>query len=168
MAKLSQKAPDTFKTVVKLDSTTAEVWFCPPISLGIIQYKDNCWFTKDDMRFMSSRDAMEYLIKIHTMDQRYQQQQGRQHQKQERPVQKQEKQEKPIVHSRRLPKAKAVTPVLKAKNKPGPKPKPVVRESAVQSILEGVLAKNPELRQYTRKEKEQLIDALIQLPVRDV
>lgn len=70
MAKLAQKKPEAIKTVVSIGQDHAEVWYARPISLGRIDYQGGYWYTVDKMRFISSRDAMEYLIRMHDLKER--------------------------------------------------------------------------------------------------
>lgn len=67
MSKLAYKVPATVRTVVSIQKDLAEVWYSKPMSLGRIEYRDGYWFSVDGMRFMSSRDAMEYLIRMYEL-----------------------------------------------------------------------------------------------------
>lgn len=70
MAKLAQKKPEAIKTVVSIAQNHAEVWYARPLALGRIDYQNGYWYTLDKMRFVSSRDAMEYLIRMHDLKER--------------------------------------------------------------------------------------------------
>lgn len=54
-----QKAP------VQVTQDIYEIWYSKPMSLGNVQRQGVYWYTADGMKFRSSRDAMEYLIKLY-------------------------------------------------------------------------------------------------------
>lgn len=64
MTKLAAKVPAPVKTVVSTEKHVADVWYAKPRNLGRIVFRNHAWFTTDGMRFASSRDAMEYLIRL--------------------------------------------------------------------------------------------------------
>lgn len=68
MTKLAAKVPDAVKTVVSTTQDRATVWYARPRALGTIEFRKNYWFTADGGRFVSSRDAMEYLIKLYELE----------------------------------------------------------------------------------------------------
>lgn len=65
--KLAKKTPTTVSTVVSTSKNTASVWYSKPVNLGQIDYEDGYWYTRDRMRFMSSRDALQYLVRVHEL-----------------------------------------------------------------------------------------------------
>jgi hypothetical protein len=64
MAKLALKVPAPIKTVVSVEKDVAEAWYSAPRNLGRLEYRGSYWFTQDGKRFVSSRDALEYLISL--------------------------------------------------------------------------------------------------------
>lgn len=62
--KVSNQAPTVTKRPVQLTSDIYEIWYSKPQSLGKIHNVKGYWFCADGMRFVSSRDAMEYLIRM--------------------------------------------------------------------------------------------------------
>lgn len=62
--KVAQQAPEVTKRPVYVTSEIYEIWYSKPLSLGKIQNIKGYWYTADQMRFVSSRDAMEYLIRM--------------------------------------------------------------------------------------------------------
>lgn len=65
MGYIALKKPNAIKTVVSTGKHTAEIVYAKPVTLGTIVYENKYWYTQDRVRFVSSRDAMEYLIKMH-------------------------------------------------------------------------------------------------------
>lgn len=61
---VANKKPTAIKQPVRVTETKYEIWYGQPISLGEINKDRGNWYTQDGMRFVSSRDAMEYLIRI--------------------------------------------------------------------------------------------------------
>lgn len=62
--KVANKRPLEQKSPVRITSTKYELWYSKPRLLGVIEKKGKSWYTADGMRFISSRDALEYLIRI--------------------------------------------------------------------------------------------------------
>lgn len=62
--KVAIARPKASRTPVYVTKEKYEVWHSVPLCLGEIEKKDGYWYTKDGMRFVSSRDAMEYLIRL--------------------------------------------------------------------------------------------------------
>lgn len=60
--KVASKKPATIQSPVYITSDVYEIWYAEPVSLGRILKKSGYWYTQDGMRFVSSRDAMRYLI----------------------------------------------------------------------------------------------------------
>lgn len=63
LMKIAEKPPVERKSAVKITQTCYELFICPPVSLGTINKKGDYWYTADGMRFISNRDAIEYLKK---------------------------------------------------------------------------------------------------------
>lgn len=63
--KVSRKVPDVTKRCVATTREQYDCWYSKPTNLGAIKYKAGYWWTVDHMRFVSSRDALEYLIRIY-------------------------------------------------------------------------------------------------------
>ncbi len=61
--KVAAKKPESFQTVVYVTKDQYEVWFSKPQSLGKINNRNGYWYTADGMRFVSSRDAMYYIVR---------------------------------------------------------------------------------------------------------
>ncbi len=64
MTKIASKVPEAQARPVYVDSTTYEIWYSKPTSLGKIHNRNGYWYTEDNHRFASSRDAMRYLVYI--------------------------------------------------------------------------------------------------------
>jgi hypothetical protein len=62
--KVANKALEVSKRPVRITDDQYEIWYSKPISLGKIDKINGYWYTSDGMRFISSRDAMEYLIRV--------------------------------------------------------------------------------------------------------
>lgn len=63
--KVSRTPLSIEKRCVYINDTTYETWYAKPVSLGLITNRSGYWYTADQMRFVSSRDALEYLIRIY-------------------------------------------------------------------------------------------------------
>lgn len=64
MAIVAQKKPEAIKRPVQITETKYEMWYAKPVCLGEINKIGKYWYTADHMRFVSSRDALEYLIRV--------------------------------------------------------------------------------------------------------
>lgn len=64
MGKIPTKRPMGIKTPVKLSDDKYEMWYLKPVYLGVIEKDGPNWFTEDEMRFRTSMDALDYLIKM--------------------------------------------------------------------------------------------------------
>lgn len=62
--KVARQTPKAIKSPVYVTEDQYEIWYCEPRSLGKIDKRGGYWYTRDGMRFVSSRDAMEYLIRM--------------------------------------------------------------------------------------------------------
>lgn len=62
--KIASFAPEAIKRPVYVTNDIYEIWYSKPVSLGKIHNVKGYWYTADNMRFVSSRDAMEYLIRM--------------------------------------------------------------------------------------------------------
>lgn len=62
--KVATTAPVPVKSPVRITDEKYAMWYARPVNLGEITKQGNYWYTSDGMRFMSSRNALDYLIKI--------------------------------------------------------------------------------------------------------
>jgi hypothetical protein len=62
--KIARKRPAGVKCPVQVTENKYEMWYQKPILLGTIERDGKNWLTEDGMRFNSSLDALDYLIKI--------------------------------------------------------------------------------------------------------
>lgn len=61
---VAKKKPGLLKCPVRITHDSYELWYARPRSLGVINKRNGYWYTEDGMRFVSSRDALEYRIRI--------------------------------------------------------------------------------------------------------
>lgn len=61
---IAKKVPGVYKSPVYVSDTQYEIWYAKPKSLGFVDKIGSYWYTLDGMKFRSSRDAMEYLIRM--------------------------------------------------------------------------------------------------------
>lgn len=66
--KVSKTVPKAWRGPVKVSSTCYELWALTPSKLGEINKVSNYWLTKDGVRFISSRDAADYMLKLNTLN----------------------------------------------------------------------------------------------------
>ena len=62
--KVANKAPQAMKSPVRVTDSKYQLWYARPVNLGEINRIGNYWYTNDGMRFMSGRNALDYLAKI--------------------------------------------------------------------------------------------------------
>lgn len=62
--KVTTAKPAEIKTPVKLTETRYELYFSRPIMIGVINRVGGLWETADGSRFISSRAALDYLVKL--------------------------------------------------------------------------------------------------------
>lgn len=62
--KIASKKPAVTKGCMYVTDKQYEVFYSVPKSLGLISKEGAYWYTTDGMRFASSRDAMEYLVRL--------------------------------------------------------------------------------------------------------
>lgn len=62
--KVADNRPAVVKSVVRITDEQYEIYYAKPQCLGKINKRGGYWYTIDGMRFVSSRDAMEYLIRL--------------------------------------------------------------------------------------------------------
>lgn len=62
--KITRERPKATKVPVFLTEDCYEMFYCRPLNLGKITKQNKYWYTEDGMKFMSSRSALEYLIRI--------------------------------------------------------------------------------------------------------
>lgn len=62
--KIAKQAPAVQKVPVYITSDKYALYYSKPILLGNVDKRGNYWYTPDGMRFVSSRNALEYLIRI--------------------------------------------------------------------------------------------------------
>lgn len=60
--KIANKKPDAIQVPVYVTESQYEIWYASPKSLGKIDKINGYWYTVDGMKFISSREAMKYLI----------------------------------------------------------------------------------------------------------
>lgn len=63
--KVASKKPAAVKRPVYITKNRYEIYYSKPACLGVIDNVGGYWFTQDGLRFVSSRDAMNYLINQH-------------------------------------------------------------------------------------------------------
>lgn len=68
MTKIATQVPQTLCRPVYVSDSVYEVWYSKPVSLGCIHYKGDYWYTSDGQRFVSSRDAMSYMLRTGKME----------------------------------------------------------------------------------------------------
>lgn len=64
MTKIATKKPEVQCRPVYLSQDVYEVWYAQPKSLGKITMRGGYWYTATGERFVSSRDAMGYMLRI--------------------------------------------------------------------------------------------------------
>lgn len=64
VTKIANKKPAELRRPVRINKMKYELWYCKPEMLGEINRRGPYWYTEDGMRFLSSRDALSYLIKL--------------------------------------------------------------------------------------------------------
>lgn len=62
--KIADKIPRTVKRPVRIKEDEYHLYYSKPVNLGKIMKKGIYWYTEDGMRFVSSRDALEYRIRV--------------------------------------------------------------------------------------------------------
>lgn len=67
MTKIATNKPEVQCRPVYLNKDTFEVWYSEPKSLGKITNRGGYWYTADGHRFVSSRDAMGYMLRVGNM-----------------------------------------------------------------------------------------------------
>lgn len=60
-----RKPPKPVKSTVFVTNTKYEVWYAKPVSLGYVTYANWKWHSPDGTTFLSSRDAMRYMINLY-------------------------------------------------------------------------------------------------------
>lgn len=61
MSKVSKQPPKKWVGPVRVNSAHYQLWALMPVKLGEIFRKGNYWMLNDNMRFISAREAAEYL-----------------------------------------------------------------------------------------------------------
>lgn len=132
--KVATKKPATVQSPVYVTNEIYEIWYAEPVSLGRIHKRNGYWYTQDQMRFISSRDAMRYLIS----------KAGHQVQVPEVQTPERRKEVLPIQQERR-------TPVLQKKITTRPVRKEVVRsnaDAAVNSPIVEINQNHPKFQEF--------------------
>lgn len=143
--KVARKKPEVVKAPVYVTADKYEIWYGNPRSLGTIDNRGGYWYTADGMRFMSSRDAMEYLIRIFELS---------------------HKTTSPAVTIPDVVRKEAAAKVVASKKKivkragasslaaqPKPAPSPVVTgDAAIMKEILNVFRRHPELLRESSKE----------------
>ena len=65
--KIARKVPVAQKCPVRINDTKYALYSLKPVLLGEIVREGNYWYTADGMRFVSSRNALDYLQRIRDM-----------------------------------------------------------------------------------------------------
>jgi hypothetical protein len=65
--KVANKKPEISKSRTYVTQDCYEVWYSKPVSLGQINKRNGYWYSADGHRFLSSRDATDYLVKLRDM-----------------------------------------------------------------------------------------------------
>lgn len=65
---VTKKRPAPIKTPVQVTREKYELWYSKPVCLGTVDLKQNQWVTADSKKFVSSRDALDYLALIHELN----------------------------------------------------------------------------------------------------
>lgn len=68
--KIARRKPVLWRGPVFISDTKCEVWASIPRKLGDITKDGAYWYTSDNMRFVSSHDASQYLLNLHDVGQR--------------------------------------------------------------------------------------------------
>jgi hypothetical protein len=69
MSKIMKKQPTAWRGPVRINDSKYAIWVSIPLKLGEINKSGIYWVTPDNMRFVSSRDAAEYMLKMYEVDQ---------------------------------------------------------------------------------------------------
>lgn len=67
MAIIKKQVPKEWRGPVYVSDQEYEIWAAVPMKLGSIRKTRGYWFTPDGMRFVSSQDASEYMLRLHRM-----------------------------------------------------------------------------------------------------
>jgi hypothetical protein len=62
--KIANSVPKAVKRPVRVTDSEYDLYYSKPVNLGKIVKKGIYWYTEDGMRFVSSRDALEYRIRV--------------------------------------------------------------------------------------------------------
>ncbi len=65
--KVANNKPQVSKSRTYVTQDCYEVWYSRPVSLGRIDRRNGYWYSADGHRFLSSKDATEYLVKLRDM-----------------------------------------------------------------------------------------------------
>lgn len=65
MAIIKREVPREWRGPVYVTKDHYEIWAAVPMKLGSIRKSGAYWFTPDGMRFVSSQDASEYMLRLH-------------------------------------------------------------------------------------------------------
>lgn len=63
--KLADKKPEAIKSVVRLSANQCALFYAKPVCMGVIRRVGAYWYSSDGTRFVSTRDALKYHIKLH-------------------------------------------------------------------------------------------------------
>lgn len=61
---VSRKKPTEVKKPVYINDNCYELYYSKPVNLGRITKQGKYWYTEDGLRFISSRDALNYLVNL--------------------------------------------------------------------------------------------------------
>jgi len=65
--RIADKSPEAVKSPVRVTADRYDLYYANPILLGQINRIGGYWFTSDNMRFVSSRNALDYLAKLYDL-----------------------------------------------------------------------------------------------------
>lgn len=60
-----KQPPVQWRGPVRITNSKYAIWSCIPVQLGEINKVGNYWITPDGVRFVSSRDAADYMLKMY-------------------------------------------------------------------------------------------------------
>lgn len=64
MSKISKHPPKLWRGAVKVSANQYDLWALVPTKLGTIKREGLYWLTEDGMRFINSKDACDYMLKL--------------------------------------------------------------------------------------------------------
>lgn len=123
--KIAAKRPKAVKRPVYLTKDKLELWYLKPVMLGEVVKDGLFWHTKDGMRFNSSRDALEYCLRMYEMEQGI-------------PQEERSSEELPVTRRKRKQKTVVANPAQK-------------KQELFEQFIEFINTKQPPIEGGTRK-----------------